>query len=142
MVLIFLFKNQEKKHFLRLKFPKTQLKNSFMSLPSTAIWEFTHFEQLNSFLSVWIFTLWTAKWFFISMNSLMLSSSAVIGWTSFHTLSSWMVFHQNEFFHVSSNCVNSWTSFHTLSSWMVFYWYEFFLLRLQMLWLTELLLTL
>ena len=28
--------------------------NSFMSLPSTAIWEFTQFEQLKGFSSVWI----------------------------------------------------------------------------------------
>ena len=47
-------------------------------------------------------------------------------WTSFHTLSSWMVFHQYEFFYVSSNCMNAWTSFHTLSSWMVLHQYEYF----------------
>ena len=54
------------------------------------------------------------------------SSNCVNGWTSFHTLSGLMVFHQFKLFHVSSNAVIDWTSFHTLSSWMVFHQYELF----------------
>ena len=56
--------------------------NSFMSLPSTAIWEFTQFEQLKGFSSVWILSC-VFKWcdwlnFFSHFEQLNGFSSALI----------------------------------------------------------------